>query len=223
MDLSAAIEQPLAIDAGAYTLVPCGFALALPHGFEAQVRPRSGLAARHGVSVLNAPGTIDADYRGEVKVILINHGPAAVHRHARDAHRADGGGCRGAGGVGRRGYATSDGESRGRIRAHGTLGRVRRAGWVGTVGRSGAGGTGRRNRRGREGQAGRAGCARRAGAGLEASKALPLALPAVPAQPALTAFRAPACPAFPHLPDLPGYPTFPPCGSPCAGLGDQLY
>ncbi len=74
MDLSAAIEQPLAIDAGAYTLVPCGFALALPHGFEAQVRPRSGLAARHGVSVLNAPGTIDADYRGEVKVILINHG-----------------------------------------------------------------------------------------------------------------------------------------------------
>ena len=74
MDLSAAIEQPLTIDAGAVTLVPCGFALALPHGFEAQVRPRSGLAAKHGVTVLNTPGTIDSDYRGEVKVILINHG-----------------------------------------------------------------------------------------------------------------------------------------------------
>ena len=134
MDLSAAIEQPLAIDAGAYTLVPCGFALALPHGFEAQVRPRSGLAARHGVSVLNAPGTIDADYRGEVKVIL-DQPTAGVHGHARDAHRADGGGCRGAGGVGGGGYATSHGESRGRIRAHGTLGRVGHVG--GSVGRLG--------------------------------------------------------------------------------------
>ena len=60
--------------------MPCGFAMALPEGYEAQVRPRSGLAAKHGVTVLNAPGTIDADYRGEVKVILINHGERAVRR-----------------------------------------------------------------------------------------------------------------------------------------------
>jgi dUTP pyrophosphatase len=56
--------------------VPTGFAIALPEGYEAQIRPRSGLAARHGVTVLNSPGTVDADYRGEVKVILINHGDA---------------------------------------------------------------------------------------------------------------------------------------------------
>ena len=74
MDLSAAIDQPLTIEPGGRLLVPCGFAVALPHGFEAQVRPRSGLAVKHGIGVLNAPGTIDADYRGEVKVILINHG-----------------------------------------------------------------------------------------------------------------------------------------------------
>jgi len=77
LDLAAAIEAPIVIEPGSFTLVPCGFALALPRGFEAQVRPRSGLAAKHGVTVLNAPGTIDSDYRGEVKVILINHGPAA--------------------------------------------------------------------------------------------------------------------------------------------------
>ena len=59
---------------GACAIVPCGVRLAFPHGFEAQVRPRSGLAAKHGVTVLNTPGTIDSDYRGEVKVILINHG-----------------------------------------------------------------------------------------------------------------------------------------------------
>ncbi len=76
MDLSAALTEPLTLAPGAFALVPCGFAIALPHGFEAQVRPRSGLAAKHGVTVLNAPGTIDADYRGEVKVILINHGRA---------------------------------------------------------------------------------------------------------------------------------------------------
>jgi dUTP diphosphatase len=75
MDLPAAIAEPLVIPPGAFRLVPCGFAIALPAGFEAQVRPRSGLASRHGITVLNAPGTIDADYRGEVKVLLINHGP----------------------------------------------------------------------------------------------------------------------------------------------------
>jgi dUTP pyrophosphatase len=77
MDLPAALAEPLAIPPGAFRLVPCGFAIALPEGFEAQVRPRSGLASRHGVTVLNAPGTIDADYRGEVKVLLINHGAEA--------------------------------------------------------------------------------------------------------------------------------------------------
>jgi dUTP pyrophosphatase len=74
MDLAAAIDQALVLAPGQTALVPCGFAIALPHGFEAQIRPRSGLAAKHGVTVLNAPGTIDCDYRGEVKAILINHG-----------------------------------------------------------------------------------------------------------------------------------------------------
>ena len=74
MDLSAAIDNPVVLEPGRTALVPCGFAIALPHGFEAQIRPRSGLAAKHGVTVLNAPGTIDCDYRGEVKAILINHG-----------------------------------------------------------------------------------------------------------------------------------------------------
>lgn len=75
LDLSASTTSPLILTPGAFTVVPCGFAIALPHGYEAQIRPRSGLAAKHGVTVLNAPGTIDADYRGEVKVVLINHGP----------------------------------------------------------------------------------------------------------------------------------------------------
>ncbi len=76
VDLLAALglAETLTLAPGARALVPCGFSMALPDGFEAQVRPRSGLAAKHGVTVLNAPGTIDADYRGEIKVILINHG-----------------------------------------------------------------------------------------------------------------------------------------------------
>lgn len=78
LDIQAAVGQDatLVLQPGARAIVPCGFAMALPQGFEAQVRPRSGLAAKFGVTVLNAPGTIDADYRGEVKVILINHGDA---------------------------------------------------------------------------------------------------------------------------------------------------
>ncbi|MHA1524906.1 MAG: dUTP diphosphatase [Alphaproteobacteria bacterium] len=78
MDLCAAVAQetPLVLAPGKTALVPTGLAMALPHGFEAQVRPRSGLAVRHGVTVLNSPGTIDADYRGEIKVVLINHGEA---------------------------------------------------------------------------------------------------------------------------------------------------
>lgn len=73
-DLRAAIDQPLVLSPGARALVPTGVAIALPAGFEGQVRPRSGLAVSHGVTVLNAPGTIDSDYRGEIKVVLINHG-----------------------------------------------------------------------------------------------------------------------------------------------------
>ncbi|MEP3045215.1 MAG: dUTP diphosphatase [Roseibium sp.] len=74
LDLLAAVEVPLDLAPGERALVPTGLSMALPTGFEAQVRPRSGLAAKHGVTVLNTPGTIDADYRGEVKVILINLG-----------------------------------------------------------------------------------------------------------------------------------------------------
>ncbi len=76
MDLMAAIapDGEIILEAGGRLLVPTGFAMALPQGFEAQVRPRSGLAWKNAVTVLNSPGTIDADYRGEVKVILINHG-----------------------------------------------------------------------------------------------------------------------------------------------------
>jgi dUTP pyrophosphatase len=74
-DLSAAVETPLTLAPGDIRLVPCGFAMAIPPGYEAQVRPRSGLATRHGITLVNSPGTIDADYRGEVMVPLINHGP----------------------------------------------------------------------------------------------------------------------------------------------------
>lgn len=74
MDLAAAVAGELVLKPGARAVVPTGFAIALPRGYEAQVRPRSGLAAKNGVTVLNAPGTIDADYRGEVGVILVNHG-----------------------------------------------------------------------------------------------------------------------------------------------------
>ena len=87
LDLVAALSQDVILDPGARTLVPTGVAIALPDGYEAQVRPRSGLASRHGVTVLNAPGTVDADYRGEVKVLLINLGPApfAIRRGLRVA------------------------------------------------------------------------------------------------------------------------------------------
>ncbi len=77
VDLLAAIDHDVELKQGARSAVPCGIALALPHGMEAQVRPRSGLALNHGITVLNAPGTIDSDYRGEVKAILINLGDAS--------------------------------------------------------------------------------------------------------------------------------------------------
>jgi dUTP pyrophosphatase len=75
LDLAACVDEPVIIPPGGTVRVPTGIAVALPRGFEGQVRPRSGLAAKHGITVLNAPGTIDADYRGEVQVLLINHGP----------------------------------------------------------------------------------------------------------------------------------------------------
>lgn len=89
LDLHAAVasDAPVVIAPGEWAAIPTGIALALPPGTEGQVRPRSGLASRHGVTVLNAPGTVDADYRGEVKVLLINHGPGpyTVERGARVA------------------------------------------------------------------------------------------------------------------------------------------
>ena len=89
LDLTAAVadDAPLTLEPGRSALVPTGLHIALPEGFEAQVRPRSGLAAKHGVTVLNAPGTIDADYRGEIGVLLINHGqaPFVIRRGERIA------------------------------------------------------------------------------------------------------------------------------------------
>ena len=86
-DLLAAIRDDIVLAPGARTLVPAGFCMALPLGFEAQVRPRSGLALKHGISLLNSPGTIDADYRGPVCVILFNHGdePFRIRRGDRIA------------------------------------------------------------------------------------------------------------------------------------------
>ncbi|HEV7960869.1 MAG TPA: dUTP diphosphatase [Rhizomicrobium sp.] len=87
LELIAAIEEEIELLPGQRAAIPCGIAIELPHGYEAQVRPRSGLALNHGVTVLNAPGTIDSDYRGEVKAILINHGaePYLVKRGAKIA------------------------------------------------------------------------------------------------------------------------------------------
>lgn len=87
LDLCAAVDTPQTLTPGARILVPCGIAMALAEGFEAQLRPRSGLALKHGVTVLNAPGTIDWDYRGELKALLINHGsePFVIERGMRIA------------------------------------------------------------------------------------------------------------------------------------------
>ena len=91
MDLRAAIDEaaPVILAPGQRAMVPTGLSIALPEGYEAQIRPRSGLAAKHGITCLNTPGTVDADYRGEVKVILINHGPEpfAIQRGERIAQR----------------------------------------------------------------------------------------------------------------------------------------
>jgi len=87
MDLHANLGEPIPIEMGQRTLIPTGLFLELPAGFEAQIRPRSGLALKHGITVLNTPGTLDADYRGEVKVLLINHGnePFTVNHGERIA------------------------------------------------------------------------------------------------------------------------------------------
>ncbi|MCP4748438.1 MAG: dUTP diphosphatase [Desulfobacteraceae bacterium] len=87
MDIYAAISESLILEQGQIRLIPSGFAMALPPGYEAQIRPRSGLAIKHGVTVINSPGTIDADYRGEIKIGLINLGPSlyTIHRGERIA------------------------------------------------------------------------------------------------------------------------------------------
>ena len=89
LDLLAAVPEdaPVMLAPGKYALIPTGLTIALPEGYEAQVRPRSGLAAKHGITVLNSPGTVDADYRGEIGVLLINHGdtPFLVRRGERIA------------------------------------------------------------------------------------------------------------------------------------------
>lgn len=87
MDVAAALSEPLVLEPGEIRMIPTGFAVAIPSGFEIQVRPRSGLAIKHGVTVINSPGTIDADYRGEVKIGLVNLGklPYTINRHDRIA------------------------------------------------------------------------------------------------------------------------------------------
>lgn len=87
MDICAAVEAEVVLLPGKRALIPTGIAIALPAGVEAQIRPRSGLAVKHGIGLLNAPGTIDADYRGEIKIIMINHGeePFQIKRGDRIA------------------------------------------------------------------------------------------------------------------------------------------
>jgi len=87
MDVRAAVVDPVNLSPGDIALVPCGFQIAVPEGHEAQVRPRSGLASECGLTLVNSPGTIDSDYRGEIKIALINHGrhPVLIHRGMRIA------------------------------------------------------------------------------------------------------------------------------------------
>lgn len=87
MDLRACVDAPVVLKPGATALIPTGLALAIPEGFEAQIRPRSGLAFHHGIGMVNSPGTVDSDYRGEIKIILINWGtePFTINRGERVA------------------------------------------------------------------------------------------------------------------------------------------
>lgn len=84
MDIYAAIEESVVLERGSTALLATGFAMAIPEGFEAQIRPRSGLAVKHGIGLINSPGTIDADYRGEVKIAVINLGPEKYTFHRGD-------------------------------------------------------------------------------------------------------------------------------------------
>ena len=84
MDVAAAVNEPASLSPGEIKMIPTNFGVAIPPGFEIQVRPRSGLAIKHGVTIINSPGTIDADYRGEVKIGLINLGPASYTIHRGD-------------------------------------------------------------------------------------------------------------------------------------------
>jgi dUTP pyrophosphatase len=87
MDISAGVKEDVVIAPGEIVLIPTGYAIAIPQGFEVQVRPRSGLAVKHGIGLINSPGTIDSDYRGEVKIAIINHGskPFTIKRGDRIA------------------------------------------------------------------------------------------------------------------------------------------
>ena len=84
MDICAAVRHDLVLEPGAITLIPTGFSIAIPDGFEAQIRPRSGLAVKHGIGLINSPGTIDADYRGEVMIAVINLGKRSYTFHRGD-------------------------------------------------------------------------------------------------------------------------------------------
>jgi len=84
MDICAALENDLELEPGKITLIPTAFAVAVPKGFEAQIRPRSGLAVKHGIGIINSPGTIDSDYRGEVKIAVINLGEKSYTFHRGD-------------------------------------------------------------------------------------------------------------------------------------------
>jgi dUTP pyrophosphatase len=84
MDIQARVEEPVILKPGERCLVPTGLAMAIPVGFEIQVRPRSGLALKHGIALVNSPGTIDADYRGEIRIIMINHGRENFTIHSGD-------------------------------------------------------------------------------------------------------------------------------------------
>ena len=90
LDLRAAVSEPFTLFPGQRAAIPTGLRIALPTGFEAQIRPRSGLALNHGIVLPNAPGTIDADYRGEIKIIMMNLGPGTLRDPEGRSYRADG-------------------------------------------------------------------------------------------------------------------------------------
>ena len=118
MDLMAAVEAEVTIPPGERKLIPTGVRVAIPEGYEAEIRPRSGLALHHGVTLVNAPGTIDADYRGEVGIILINHGQDALRRPAGGPNRPDGGASGLPGTLERLRSLDSDDERRRRVRPY---------------------------------------------------------------------------------------------------------